>query len=182
MAKLDELIEELREDGREDDAKELESLRGSSLRKKAGEAEKLSKENESLKAKLEGLEKAPKIRDAFEKYGVDLSTLSKLERKAIEAYDGELDEDAIATFVEDNELPVGEEGEKPDEATDDKPAAQRVAQAARQSGEGRGNKAPKITPDDAEKWQADKWMSFKGDHPEEAEALMRGEEVVGVTA
>lgn len=179
MAKLDELIDELREDGREDDASELEKLRGSTLRKQAEAASKLQSELESVKAKLEAVEKAPKVRSAFEKYGVDLDSLSKLERRAVENYDGDLDEDAIAAFVEENELAVAE---RDDQEQEEAPAAERVAQAARTSAQGRGGKAPKITPDDASAWNAGKWMAFKSEHPQEAEALMRGEEVVGLTA
>lgn len=179
MAKLDELIDELREDGREDDASELEKLRGSTLRKQAEAASKLQSELESVKAKLEAVEKAPKVRSAFEKYGVDLDSLSKLERRAVENYDGDLDEDAIAAFVEENELAVAE---RDDQEQEEAPAAERVAQAARTSAQGRGGKAPKITPDEASEWNAGKWMAFKQEHPQEAEALMRGEEVVGLTA
>lgn len=181
MAKLDELIEELREDGREEDAQELERLSGSSLRKKAEAAEKAERRAAELEAKLEKLEKAPKIRSAFEKYGVDLDSLSKLERRAVENYDGDLDEEAIAAFVEENELAVAEGAGSTEEANET-PAAEKVAKAARSSAEGRGGKAPVIKPEDAEAWNAGKWMAFRDAHPEEAEALMRGEEVVGLTA
>lgn len=180
MAKLDELIDELREDGREDDASELEKLRGSTLRKQAEAASKLQSELESVKAKLEAVEKAPKVRDAFTKYGVDLDSLSKLERRAVENYDGDLDEDAIAAFVEENELAVADGAGQ--EQEQEAPAAKKVAEAARSSAQGRGGKAPKVTPDEAAAWDAGKWMAFKTEHPEEAEALMRGEEVVGLTA
>jgi hypothetical protein len=183
MAKLDDLIEELRNDGREEDAEELEKLRGSELRKKAEKAAALEKERDELKQKLEKVEKTPKVRDAFAKAGVDLDSLSKLERKAIENYDGDLDEDAIGDFIEENELPVVAAGDEGEQSGEEEPAAKKVAQAARRSGEGRGgSNAPTITPDDAAAWSADKWADFHDNHPEEAEALMRGEKVVGLTA
>lgn len=179
MSKLDDLIEELREDGRESDAEELEKLRGSSLRKKVKDTERLEKELAEANARIEGLEKAPKLRKAFEEAGVDFGSLSKLERKAIEGYDGELDGDAIADFIEENEIEASAaEGGEGEEA----PAAAQVAQAARKASEGRGGKAPKLTPDEVSQWDAGRWMAFKDSHPEEAEALMRGEEVVGLTA
>ena len=181
MGKLDDLIEELREDGREDDAEELEKLRGSSLRKKAGDAERIAKENESLKAENERLKRGPKVREAFEKAEVDFDLLSKLERKAIESYDGELDEEAIEAFIEENELsvkgesdPEGDEGE----AKDEEPAAAKVAKAARRSGE---RKDPtKITPEDTKAWSNEQRLTFLDEHPDEYERLSMGETVTGV--
>lgn len=185
MAKLDDLIEELREDGREDDAEELEKLRGSSLRKKAGDAERLQKELDSVKAENESLKRGPKVRAAFEKAGVDFASLSKLERKALEAYDGEVDEDAIADFLEENEIDLDrgseseDEGEEP-EAKDEEPKAAKVAKAARRSGE---RKDPtRITPEQANEWSAEKRIAFLDEHPDEYEALLRGETVTGVKA
>jgi hypothetical protein len=183
MAKLDELIEELRNDGREEDAGELEKLRGSELRKKAEKAAALEKERDELKQKLEKVEKTPKVRDAFAKAGVDLDSLSKLERKAIESYDGDLDEDAIGDFIEENELPVASGDGSEQQGGEEEPAAKKVAQAARRSGEGRGgHTAPAITPDDAAAWSADRWAAFHDEHPEEAELLLAGKNVVGMTS
>lgn len=181
MGKLEDLIDELREDGREDDAEELEKLKGSNLRKRVGEAEKAIKERDELKAQVEKLQAAPKRAKAFEDFGVDLENLSKAERKILDSYDGDLDEDAIGKLVEEFDLPLTEEGSAEDK-TEETPAAEKVARAARKSGEGsKGGKA-EITPDQAAEWSADKFMKFVEDHPEEAEALKRGESVIGLTA
>lgn len=181
MAKLDELIEELREQGREDDVEELEKLRGSTLRQKAQRAEQLEKELADERAKREALEKGPKVEKAFKDAGVDFDSLSKLERKAIEGYDGELDEEAIEAFIEENELSVTEAS---DEAkADEEPAAAKVAKAARRSGESRGgSKTPQITPADAADWSMEKRLAFMDEHPNEYEALLRGETLTGVKA
>ena len=182
MGKLEDLIDELREDGREDDAEELEKLKGSNLRKRAGNAEKLEQEVAQLKAENESLKSAPKRQKAFEDYGVDLENLTKAERKVIEEYDGELTEEAIGDLVEEFELPTTEGNASEGEKGSETPAAEKVAQAARKSGErSKGGKAPQITPDDAADWSTDKAMLFQQEHPDEWEALKRGESIAGMT-
>jgi hypothetical protein len=180
MASLKDLIDEFREDGREEDAAELEKLSASTLRDKAAKAEKAEKELEAAKAEIEALKRGPKVTKAFKDAGVDIDSLSKLERKALEAYDGELEEEAIAAFLEENEIEAG--GAEGAEAGEEPTGAEQVAAAARNSGKSSGGgKAPRITPEDAESWSADKWMQFQEEHAEEAEALMKGENVVGLT-
>jgi hypothetical protein len=180
--KLDDLIEEFRTEGREEDAEELEKLRGSTLRKQAEAATKLEKRNAELEARLEAVEKAPKIEKAFKDYGIDFDQLSKLERKAIESYDGELSEEAIASFVEENELSLTESEGKPEDEEDEEPAAAKVAKAARRSAQGTGgHKAPVITPEETEEWSTEKLMRFSKAHPEQWELLKQGETVTGIT-
>lgn len=178
MARLDDLIDELREQGREDDAEELEKLSGSQLRKKAGRAEALEKELAEAKAEVESLKRGPAARKAFEDYGVDTSSLSKAERKVLESYDGELTEEAIGQLVEEYDLPVvaSDEGDG-----DAEPAAQRVAQAARSSESGRGKTVPQVKPSDVAEWPMEKKLGFADKNPEAWEALKRGETVT-VTA
>lgn len=176
MADLDALIEELRTDGREDDAAELEKLRGSSLRKQAGEAEKLRKERDELQAKVESFEAAPKRTKAFQDYGIDLDGLSKAERRVLEAYDGELDREAIAAFVDEFDLPLAEGTEE--ESGDEEPAAKKVADAAKKNPSTRG--VPRITAEDANGWSTEKLLRFQEQHGAEFEALKRGETVTGI--
>lgn len=183
MAKLDDLIEELREQGREEDAEELEKLSGSTLRKKAGNADRLEKELADTKAKLDALEKGPKVRKAFEKAGVDFESLSRLERKALEGYDGDLDEEAVEAFIEENELSVTDESAEGDEEKDAEPAAAKVAKAARRSDSSKGGSAiPKIAPGDVKEWAMDKRVAFADANPEAWEALKSGQTVTGVKA
>lgn len=182
MAKLDELIEELRESDREDDAQELEKLKGSTLRTKAAKADELEKERDQLAAKVAELETAPKRTKAFEEYGIDLGNLSKAERALLEKYDGELDSDSIGALVEEFELPVNESSTNETD-TNEAPAAAKIAQAARRSQDGgSGNKAATVTPQDANGWAIDKQLRFAQQHPDEWEQLKRGETVVGVAA
>jgi hypothetical protein len=179
MAKLDDLIEEYREQGRDEDAEELEKLRGSTLRTKAQNADKFEKENADLKAENERLKRGPKARAAFEKAGINFENLSKLERKAIEAYDGDLDDEDIESFIEENELSVDDEAPDGDEAKDEEPAAAKVAKAARRSGERKGDPT-KITPEMANDWSMEQRLTFMDEHPEEYEQLLQGETVTGV--
>jgi hypothetical protein len=180
MARLDDLIEELRSDGREDDAQELERLSGSQLRQKAQKTDQLEKELEQLKAENAGLKRGPAARKAFEDYGVDLSGLSKAERKVIESYDGELTEDEIGKLVEEYDLPVVASSEEND--GEEQPAAQRVAQAARSSESGRGKTVPTVSPADVAGWPMEKKLGFADKNPDAWEALKRGESVTGVSA
>lgn len=179
MATLDDLIEELTEQGREDDVAELEKLRGSTLRKKAGDAERLEKELADAKAENERLKRGPKVHEAFRKAGIDFESLSKLERKAIESYEGDLDDEDIESFIEENELSVKDEASDEDEPKDEEPAAAKVAKAARRSGERKGDPT-KITPEEANEWSAEKRLAFYDEHPDEYEQLLRGETVTGV--
>lgn len=178
MADLDALIEELRNDGREDDATELEKLRGSNLRKQAGEAEKLRQRAEAAEAKVEKLESAPKRDKAFRDFGIDLDNLTKAERKVLESFDGDLDKEAISEFVEEYELPLAEGSNE--EPTDEEPAAARVAAAAKRNPSGRG--VTTIKPADANAWSTEKLLRFREQHADEYEALKRGETVTGVPA
>lgn len=177
MARLDEIIDDLRSEGRVEDAEELEKLRGSSLRKKAEAAEKWEREYSELKGKLEKLESIPVREKAFKDYGIDVEGLSKAERKILEGYDGELDAEAIGALVEEYELPVSaQEGE-----TGPETEAQRVTTAARRADQGRGGKAPVLKPEDVAEWSMEKKVGFADANPEAWEALKRGEAVPGVT-
>jgi hypothetical protein len=103
---LEALIEEMREKGRDDDAAELETLRGSYLRGRLSRLPALEAEFEELKAERARLERAPRVQEAFRAAGVDFGRLSKVERKAIGAYEGKFDEESIDAFIEENELPT----------------------------------------------------------------------------
>lgn len=177
MARLDDLIEEYRQDGREEDAAELEQLRGSTLRQKAAQADRLQKEIDSLRSENESLKRGPAAKAAFEDYGIDLESLSKAERRILESYDGELTEQAIGNLVEEYELPTVSS----EEAGDEQPAAAQVAQAARSSETGRGKKAPVVKPEDISGMSMEQKLGFADKHPEAWEALKRGETVTGIT-
>jgi hypothetical protein len=171
---LKSLIDEMREQGRDDEADELEKLSGSSLREKARAAERLEKENADLKAKLDKVEAAPKIKKAFEDFGVDFEALTKAEKKMLEGYDGELDDEAVAAFVEEFEFPLSEANDA--EEGDETPPAERIANQAK-SGGGR-TKTPGVSPADVSGWSIERSMAFMDSHPEEWEALKRGETVI----
>ncbi len=177
MAKLEDLIEEYREQGREDDAALLEQMTGSTLRKKAQNAEKLETENADLKTKLAAMEAAPLRDKAFKDYGINLSELTKAERKVLESYEGELESEDIGKFVEEWDLPtVSEDGTE----EGDQPQAAQVAAAARRAPHG-GKSSASLTTADVADWDAARWMRFEEEHPEEAELLLQGKPVVGVT-
>ena len=122
MAKLDDLIEELSEQGRDEDVAELEKLRGSSLRKQAGRAQELESRVKELEDELSETKAAPARAAALKEYGVDVDSLSKAEKAVIAGLKGELTREAIAELVEEYDLPVAQGS---GETTDTPPAAQR---------------------------------------------------------
>lgn len=180
MGEYEEILEQLREGtiDAEDAAERLEKFKGSSLRKKAEEAEAAAKERDELKAKVEAYEAAPKRQAAFEKAGIDFEALRPAEKALLEKYDGELTDEAIAELVEQNELPLVEEGGTEEEPPTD---AERIAAGAKRRGAD-GGRSPQITPDDVGSWPADKWVKFADANPDAAEALRQGKTVTGVSA
>lgn len=179
MGEYEEILEQLREGtiDAEDAAERLEKYKGSSLRKKAEEAEAAVKERDELKAKVEAFEAAPKRQAAFDKAGIDFEALRPAEKALLEKYDGELTDEAIAELVEANELPLVEEDDSDKEPDTD---AERIAGTAKRAG-ANGGRSPQITPDMVGEWAADRWVKFADANPDAAEALRRGETVTGVT-
>jgi len=176
MARLDDLIDELRDHGRDDDADELEQLRGSSLRKKAAKADEYEAQVAELKVRLQEMELAPKRESALREYGVVLEDLRPAEREVLSTLKGELTPEAIGELVEKYGLPVGEvQGDLGEE----QPAAAQVARVAQKAP--RGRQAPTLAPGDVEEWPTEKLLKFKQQNPEEFEALKRGETVTGVS-
>jgi hypothetical protein len=177
MGRYEDLLEQVAELDSEL-AKELESFSGSGLRKQLAEAQERAKRAEELEAEVSALKAGPAREKAFREYGIDFNQLSKLERKALESYDGELTPEAIGTFVEENELPVtaAEGGETEEEQSD----ARRMASQAQRAGTN-GGRTPQLSPEDVSSWAADKWVRFAEANPDAAEALRRGETVTGVT-
>jgi hypothetical protein len=178
MANLDEIIESLREDGREDEASELEKLRGSTLRKKAEEAAKIQKERDDAVAELTRLKTGPAREKAFRDYGVDFDALRPAEKRALEQLDGELDEAKVEELVRELDLPLVEEGGNAESETEEKSGAQQVAAAARRAPAGGG--ATTLKPEEVASWAPDKLARLYEKHPDEYEALLRGETVTGI--
>jgi hypothetical protein len=180
MARLDELIEELSEQGRQDDADELEKLRGSSLRKQATRATELEAEVQKLQSQLAERDAAPARETALREYGVDLENLSKAEKAIVGGLKGELTAEAIAKLVEDYDLPVAQSAGA-DGASGEAPAAQRVAQHAADAQRGARVGTGSISAENVAEWPADKTRRFMNEHPEAYEALLRGETVSGIS-
>lgn len=178
MPDLDDIIESLKEDGRDDDAAELEKLRGSNLRKAAGKTAELETKNAELQAKLTKIEEAPKREKALKDYGVDVDNLSKAERVVLANLDGELNDEKVAELVREYDLPVVESGSS-DEGTD-VTAAERVARQAAKAPAG-AKVGTTLKPTDTVDWSHERLTRFSDAHPDEYEALMRGETVTGVT-
>jgi len=179
--KFEEILEDIRREGLEDLADELEAGYGkSALREQAAKVPELERALAEAQAKLERLEKAPLKEKAFRDYGVDWDALRPLERSAIEAYEGELTPERIAEFVETHQLPTRPATEAETGSTE-APAAAAVVEAARRAPAGRVGQGPRITPDDVRGWPSDKWLRFRQEHPEAAEQILKGQTVTGIT-
>jgi len=179
--KFEEIIADLRGGGLdpEEAADELERDWGkSALRTQAEKVPELERQLAEATTKAEKLEKAPARVKAFAEYGVDLEKLRPAERKTLDAYDGDLDAEHIAEFVQEYDLPLTEKN--PDE-TGTQPEAGKIAVAARQGGGvARPGQGPQIGPDEIGKWSAEKWLRFKDQHPDEAELILQGKTVSGI--
>ena len=176
--KFEEILEDLkREVDDEELISELEAFGGSSLRKQAEQVPELERKLAEAEAKVEKLEAAPKRTEAFKEYGIDLENLSKAEAAILDRYEGELDEEAIGALAEEFDLPVVEKGGD-DGEEEESGARQQTRQAL--SGKVSGSKLT-ISPEDYANAPIDKRMKFLQNHPDEAEALMHGESVTGVT-
>ncbi len=179
--KFEEILEDIRREGLEDLADELEQGYGkSTLREQASRAAELERQLAEAQARIQALERAPQLEKAFRDYGVDWEALRPLERMAIEAYDGELTPEKIGEFVEQHQLPTTpvQGGEGSEETP---PPAARIVETARRAPAGRPGQGPQITPEDVRGWSADKWLKFRQEHPEAADQLLRGEPVSGIT-
>lgn len=182
MGEYEDRVERLREEGLDEYADFFEGFSGSNLRKKAERTEALEREKKELEARVRTLEQAPQIEEAFRKAGVDYEALRPAERKLLanlEVEDvGALTEEYVSKVIADNELPIVE-GTPPGEG--EEPNAARVVAAANAAPRGAAASRAQITPEDAAGWSTDKWVRFGEKHPEEKEALKRGETVTGIT-
>jgi hypothetical protein len=181
---FEELVEGLRDGTLDpvDAADKFDRFYGkSTLREDAGRAAELEKQLIAAQAKIEKLERTPLRDKAFTEYGVDMEQLRPAERRAIETYDGELDPEKIAAFVEEYDLPLTApvQGEQ-----EPQPAAARIAAQATTPPTRRGPGQTRVSPDDVRKWNEagpEKWMRFKRDHPEAAELILQGQTVEGLS-
>lgn len=178
--KFEEIVEDLRKAGEDDLADEFERSYGtSSLRAEAAKVGDLERERDELRGRVSTLERAPARDKAFREYGVDIENLRPAELRALEQYDGELEPEKIAAFVDELDLPLANEQTPPGEQAPP-PAAAGVVAAARSAPAGRRAGVVTITPDDAEKWPADALYKWGEEHKEALNQLLQGQTVTGI--
>lgn len=180
MGDFENAVLELRNQGLDDLADTFDQFSATALRKKASRVDELEREKQELETKLRKLEQAPKVEDAFRKAGVDFESLRPAEREALAALqveDGDLTEEFVAQVITKYDLPVASVDTQNDEG--EAPNAAAVVAAARQAPQGRSS-GTTISPGDTEGWSTEKLMRLKQSHPEEFEALKRGETVTGI--
>ena len=180
--KFEDILADLREaDVDSELMEELEAYTGSNLRVRAERVPELENENASLKAQVARFEDEPKRKAAFEQYGITFADLRPAEREALmsaEAPEDGYTPEWVGQIAEKYDLAVtqgadsGAEGEPP--------AAAAVVGMATSPAQ-RGAKTT-ITPEDSREWSTETSVRFKKEHPDEFEALKRGESVVGVAA
>jgi hypothetical protein len=178
-----DIHEALAEIGKEHLAEELtEGYSSTVLQRQAGQVPELEKQVISLQAKITKLERGPLRDKAFVEYGVDMEGLRPAEKRAIETYDGELDREQVAAFVEEFDLPLLN-GQPPEGEQQQQPPAQRIAMQATTPPARRGPAQTRVSPDDVRKWNEvspEKWLRFKQAHPEAAELILQGQTVEGL--
>ena len=147
----------------------------SPLRKQVKQLTAKAAKADEYEKKLAKYEKAPKVREAFEKLGVVFEELRPAELRAIESFDyegDEIDGEAVAKFIKEYDLPVDAEAQL---ANEDVPPAERIADTAMRHRT--GSSPTRVTAEDTEGWSTEDLLRFKEKHPEEYEQLKRGETV-----
>lgn len=163
----------------EEHAEEIRDLLGpKSLRDQNKELAAQAKEMPDLKSKLAKYENADKVREAFEKQGLDWEALedSPLVKESVENFAEFEDEEKVAAFIERYKLPTVESSEG-DEKGEESGARQVVTQAQRAARDG-GHSKTTIGSKDIAEWSPDKIAKFRTDHPELYEQVLQGEQVV----
>ena len=175
--RYEEILEDLEagEISNEEAAQELKRFSTSSLRQEVAKLPEVERERDELRSKVDRLEKAPLRDKAFRDYGVDYASLRPAEIRAIENYDGDLEDEKIGAFVEDLGLPTTQVAAG---APQQQPNAAQVTRAAMQApAVQRMGPAGQMTPEDAAaRAQQDPvwWDTFATEHPFEAEQLEKG--------
>lgn len=180
MSDYDELMDRLKEEGRDEDAEVLEKYSATQLRQKAKRADELERDLERLKKENFELVVVPKKEEAFRRAGVDFDSLRPAEQEIIRNLQFEGDapsEQWVADQISKYQFPTAGGG-----AGADSPAAGVVAAArSAPTGGARGTGASGvITPEVAGEWSMEKRIKFMNEHPDEYEALLQGEEVTGI--
>lgn len=183
--KFEEIVNDLRT-GRidaDEAADQLEPWKKSSLMEELDGLREQAKKVPDLEAENKALKLAPARDKAFREFGVDLENLRALERDAIERYDGELETEKIAQYVERWELPLAQAGGQQAGGGEPLPNAAAVAAAARSAPAGGrpGQGGPTLSPKEVASWPQDKRTRLIDTHPAEYERLMKGETLVGFT-
>ena len=163
--KFEEIVDDIRK-GRldpEEGADELEQSYGkTALREQAEKVPELERMLAEANAKAERLEKVPAKDKAFRDYGIDFDHLRPAEARAIEQYDGELEAEKIAEFVEEFDLPLVANGSQ--QQTETPPPAAGVVRQARQAPGRQQVAGLQITPDDARGWSATQVLTWSREH------------------
>lgn len=180
MGAYEDAVEQLRDQGLDDLAEVFEGFTASNLRKKAARADQLEREKAELESRMKRIETRPKLEDAFRKAGVDFDSLRPAEREAIFALEveDEITDQFVADVVSKYELPTAE-GLEAGEA-EEEPGAAQVAAAAVSAPQRRAGGTTTLSPEDVSDWSTDKLMRLREAHPNEFEALKRGETVHGI--
>jgi hypothetical protein len=181
MGKYEDIVSQVRDAGMEDEADELEKFSATNLRKKAEERDEFERRVQAAEARVTELESAPKREAAFKDYGVDIDGLRPAEREALKGFSPQSTDptrEEVAAFVEKYDLPLIEGSTESDE--EEAPAAARVVSQARASGSGRVAADTTLSAADMQDWSTEKMARFRDKHPDEFEALKRGETLVGV--
>lgn len=93
-----------------------DALTSSKLRTVIAEKDAEINRLKPFEAKVEKLEKAPKLKDAFKQAGVDYDSLTRAEKRTVDEFDGDLaDVELIAAYASEWELPTSEVAEEAEE-------------------------------------------------------------------
>ena len=174
--KFEDIVEDLRGEGLNDLADELEKgYSGSSLRRQLEEAKEQLAEVPDLRKRVEAFERGDKVKDALASVDIDYESLSKAERRAVETAEVDFeDEEQVRQLVTELELVASEDTQGGEE--EPAPPASEVVKQARRAPSGDGAKTT-ITPEDYAGWDKQERLAYRANNPEKFAALKRGETV-----
>lgn len=163
----------------EDHLDEFRELIGTkTLREQNAQLAAEAKKVPDLEKRLAKFENADKVREAFEKQGLDweaLDDLPLLVKESVESFGEFEDEEKVAQFIERNKLPTVESSEA---TGGEESGAAAVAEHAQRSSRDGGHSKTTISAKDIAEWSPDKIASFQADHPELYQKALEGESVV----
>lgn len=156
---------------------EAQMFRSNKLREELEQAKAEAAEGRQAQAELEKVRKQPKVAAALSEFGVDMQSLNARDRAIVDEkfpeFEDAPDKEKVAEFLQTWGFDANQNQQTNQEA---KPPAQKIVEHALAAPLSHKRSGP-TTPSDFASWDHAKQRDFIRKHPQEYEALKRGEAV-----